>query len=124
MEAVALFFTSVIVSCFLRAYNQVCKRTLSAGGDSRCQGYTKTVAFFLLRSYTMSTPSSRSAGNGTGGERFDVPGDLGRISMIQHQFPVISRQMGILPHALQIMSGNERRRPRTPLLCKQPRKPK
>ena len=44
----------------------------------------------------MSTPSSGSAGNGAGGERFDVRGDLGSMSEIQQQLAVLSRQLGQL----------------------------
>ena len=44
----------------------------------------------------MSTPSSGSAGNGAGGERFDVHGDLGGMSEIQQQLTVLSRQTGQL----------------------------
>ena len=40
----------------------------------------------------MYTPSSRSAGKGDGGERLDVPGNLG-MSEIQHQLTVLARQM-------------------------------
>ena len=75
VEGTVFHFSSLPL--FLQANNQVCERTLSLAGDSRCQGYTKTLAPSLLRSYTMSTPSSASAGNGAGGERFDVHGDLG-----------------------------------------------
>ena len=35
-----LFFTSVIFPSLLRDNNQVCERTLSPVGDSRCQGCT------------------------------------------------------------------------------------
>ena len=73
----------------------------------------------------MYTPSSRSVGKGDGGERLDVPGNLGGImSEIQHQLTVLARQMWHLHYALQIVSGNEWRRPQTPLLYKQPGKPK
>ena len=61
-------------------------------GDFRCQGYTKTLAPSLLRSCTMSTSSSRSTGTGAGGERFDVPGDLGSMPKIQQQLIVLCRQ--------------------------------
>ena len=44
----------------------------------------------------MSKPSSESAGNGAGGERFDVPENLGGLSEIQHQLTVLSIQMGQL----------------------------
>ena len=44
----------------------------------------------------MSTRSSGSAGNGAGGERFDVRGDLGGMSEIQQQLTVLSRQPGQL----------------------------
>ena len=44
----------------------------------------------------MSTPSSGLAGNGAGGKRFDVHGDLGGMSEIQQQMTVLSRQMGQL----------------------------
>ena len=44
----------------------------------------------------MSTPSLRSAGNGAGGERFDVPGNLESMSEIQQQLSALSRQMGQL----------------------------
>ena len=44
----------------------------------------------------MSTPSSGAAGNGAGGERFDVQGDLGSMSEIQQQLAVLSRQLGQL----------------------------
>ena len=44
----------------------------------------------------MSTPSSGSAGNGAGGERFDVQGGLGSMSEIQQQLAVLSRQLGQL----------------------------
>ena len=91
----AMFFTSLISLCFCEDNNQVCERTLSCK-DSRCQGYTKTLAHSLLRSYTMSTPSSGSAGNGAGGESFDVHGDLGGMSEIQEQLAVLSRQLGQL----------------------------
>ena len=60
-----------------------CVKGLSPVGGSRCQGYTKTLAPSLSRSYSMSTPSSGSAGNGAGGERFDVNGDLGGMPEIQ-----------------------------------------
>ena len=40
----------------------------------------------------MSTASSGSAGNGVGGERFDIPGNLGSMSEIQQQL-LASRQM-------------------------------
>ena len=59
-----------------------------------------------LRSCTMSTPSSGSAGNGAGDERFD-PGDLGSISEIQQQLVVRSRQMGQLA-ACFIVSERQR----------------
>ena len=41
----------------------------------------------------MSTPSLGSAGNGAGGERFDVPGNLGSMSEIQQQLTILSRQL-------------------------------
>ena len=41
----------------------------------------------------MSTPSSGSTGNGAGGERFDVSGDLRSMPEIQQQLSVHSRQM-------------------------------
>ena len=44
----------------------------------------------------MPTPSSGSAGNGAGGERFDVQGDLGSMSEIQQQLAVLPRQLGQL----------------------------
>ena len=44
----------------------------------------------------MSTPSSGSAGNGAGGEIFDVNGDLGSMSEVQQQLTVLSRQLGQL----------------------------
>ena len=44
----------------------------------------------------MSTPSSGAAGNGAGGERLDVHGDLGGMSEIQQQLAVLSRQLGQL----------------------------
>ena len=44
----------------------------------------------------MSTPSSGSAGNGAGGKRFDVQGDLGSMSEIQQELAVLSRQVGQL----------------------------
>ena len=44
----------------------------------------------------MSAPSSRSADNGAGGDRFYVHGDLGGISEIQQQLSILSRQMGQL----------------------------
>ena len=44
----------------------------------------------------MSIPTSGSAGNGAGGKRFDVHGDLGGISEIQQQMTILSRQMGQL----------------------------
>ena len=44
----------------------------------------------------MSTPSSGSAGNGAGGERLYVHGDLGGMSEIQQQLVVLSRQLGQL----------------------------
>ena len=44
----------------------------------------------------MSTPSSGSAGNGAGGKRFDVHGDLGSMSEIQPQLSELSRQLGQL----------------------------
>ena len=44
----------------------------------------------------MSTPSSGSAGNGAGGERFDVHGDLGSMSEIQQHLTVLSIQLGQL----------------------------
>ena len=56
----------------------------------------KTLATSLLWPYTMSTPSSGSAGNRAGGERFDVHGDLGSMSEIQQQLAVLSRQSGQL----------------------------
>ena len=69
---------------------------LSPVGDSRCQRYTKTLAPSLLRSYTMSTPSSGSTGNCAGGERLGVHGDLGGMSEIQQQLTILSRQLGQL----------------------------
>ena len=72
----------------------------------------------------MSASSSGSAGNGAGGERFDVHGDFGGMSEIQQQLAALSRQWDNSRHDLQIVSGNERRSPRPPLLFKQPRKPK
>ena len=71
-----------------------CVKGLSPAGNSRCQGYTKTLAPSLLQSYTMSTPSSGSDGNGVGGEIFDVHEDLGSMSEIQQQLSVLSRQIG------------------------------
>ena len=71
----------------------------------------------------MSTPSSGSAGNGAGGERFDVRGDLEGISKIQHQLAVLCRR-GNSRHVLHIVSDKEQMRPHMPLLCKQPTKPK
>ena len=44
----------------------------------------------------MSTSSPGSAGNGTGGERFDVHEDLESMSEIQQQLTVMSRQLGQL----------------------------
>ena len=44
----------------------------------------------------MPTPSSGSAGNGAGGERLDVHGDLGGMSEIQQQLAVLPRQLGQL----------------------------
>ena len=44
----------------------------------------------------MSTPSSGSTGNGAGGERFDIPGNLAGVSEVQHQLTIPSRQMGQL----------------------------
>ena len=44
----------------------------------------------------MPKPSSGSVGNVTGGERFDVHGDLGGMSEIQQQLAVLSRQLGQL----------------------------
>ena len=44
----------------------------------------------------MSTPSSGSAGNGDGGERFDVDGVLGSMFEVQQQLAVLSRQLGQL----------------------------
>ena len=44
----------------------------------------------------MSTPSLGSAGNGAGGERFDVQGDLGGMPKIKQQLAVLSRQLGQL----------------------------
>ena len=44
----------------------------------------------------MSNSSPGSAGNGVGGERFDVHGDLGSMSEIQLQLAILSRQMGQL----------------------------
>ena len=78
----------------------MCERTLSPVGDSRCQGYTKTLAPFRLRSYTISTPISGSVGSGADGKRFDVLGNLGGMSEIQHQLTVLSRQMGQLASRL------------------------
>ena len=66
---------------------------LSPVGDSRCQGCTKTLATSLLRSYTMSTPSSGSADNGAGGKRSDIQGDLGSMSEIQQQLAVLSMHL-------------------------------
>ena len=53
----------------------------------------------------MSTPSSGSAGNGSGGERFDVHGDLGSKSEIQQLLTVLFRQMG---HLASRLTDNER----------------
>ena len=80
---------------------------LSPVGDSRCQRYTKTLAFVLLRSYTTSTPSSGAAGIGAGGERLYVHGDLGGMSEIQQQLVVLYRQLGQL---VTRFTDNERQR--------------
>ena len=73
----------------------MCLKRLSPAGDSRRQGYTKTLApSLLLRSYNISTPSTGPAGNGAGDERFDVSGDLGSMSEIQQQSSALSRPMG------------------------------
>ena len=77
-----------------------CVKGLSPVGDSRCRGYTKSLTTSLLQSYAMSTPSSGSAGNDAGGERFDVHGDFGGMSEIQQQLNVLSRQMGQLASRL------------------------
>ena len=83
-----LFFPSLFSEIIIK-----CVKGLSPIGDPRCQGYTKTLATSLSRSYTMSTPSSGPAGNGAGGEGFHLHGDLGGISEIQQQLSVLSRQM-------------------------------
>ena len=71
--------------------------TLSPFGDSLYQEYTKALASFSTTiSCNMPTPNSGSAGNGAGAEIFDVPGNLGSISEIQHELTVLSRQMGQL----------------------------
>ena len=48
----------------------------------------------------MSTPSSGSAGNGAGGERFDVHGNLASMFEVQQQLAVLSRQLGQLASRL------------------------
>ena len=104
----ALFFTvSSLVSSIFAETIIKCVKGLSPIGDSRCQRYTKTLAFVLLRSYTMFTPSSGAAGIGAGGERLDVHGDLGGMSKIQQQLVVLYRQLRQLA---TLFTGNERQR--------------
>ena len=55
----------------------------------------------------MSTPSPGSTGNGAGGERFDVHGDLGGMSEIQQQLALLSKQLGQLASRL---TDSERQR--------------
>ena len=96
-----------------------CVEGLSSVRDSRCQGYTKTLAPFLLRSYSMSTPSSGSADNSAGGKIFDVHEDLGNMSEILQQLTVLSRQLGQLASRFTdtVVTADDRKRPQTPLLC-------
>ena len=56
----------------------------------------------------MSTPSSESAGNGAGGERIAVHGDLESMFEIQQQLAVLSRQMEQL---VSRFADSERQRP-------------
>ena len=79
-------FSDIINICLKRLY--LLLETLAA------RDTTKTLASSLLRSYNMSTPSSVSAGDGAGDERFDVSGDLGSMSEIQQQSSALSRPMG------------------------------
>ena len=66
------------------------KRTLSCWILSLPEIYEDASAFSLTIVYTMSTPSSGSAGNGAGGEILDVHGNLGGMSEIQQQLVVLS----------------------------------
>ena len=72
----------------------------------------------------MSTPSPGSAGNGTGGERFDVHEDLGSMSEIQQQLTVMSRQLGQLASRFTDSQRQRAEEAAIALLFKQPRKPK
>ena len=92
LHCFSIFFSPSLIS---EQSNQVCEWTLSCWRLSSPGIYEDASAFSLMIVYYVHTKLG-SAGNGVGGERFDVQGDLGSMSEIQQQLAVLSRQRGQL----------------------------